>query len=103
MNNAVFGKFLQNVRTQRDIKLVTDEKYFKKQVAKPNFKSAKIFDENLVSVELGKLEVVLNRPIYVGFAILDLSKVLMYRHFYEYYKPKYGENVELPYMDTDSY
>ena len=52
--------------------------------------------------EMGKIKVVMNKPVYLGKAILDLSKIVMYEFHYDYMKPKYGENLKLCYMDTDS-
>ena len=69
---------------------------------KPNFKSGVLFGENLMGCEMGKIKVVMNKPVYLGQAILDLSKIVMYEFQYDYMKPKYGENLKLCYMDTDS-
>ena len=102
MNNAVFGKTMENIRKHKDIKLVTNEKAYLKTVMKPNFKSGVLFGENLMGCEMGKIKVVMNKPVYLGQAILDLSKIVMYEFGYDYMKPKYGNNLTLCYMDTDS-
>ena len=102
-NNAVFGKTMENVRKHKDIKLVTNEKAYLKTVMKPNFKSGVLFGENLMGCEMGKIKVVMNKPVYLGQAILNLSKIVMYEFHYDYMKPKYGENLNLCYMDTDSF
>ena len=102
-NNAVFGKTMENVRKHKDIKLVTNEKAYLKTVMKPNFKSGVLFGENLMGCEMGKIKVVMNKPVYLGQTILDLSKIVMYEFHYDCMKPKYGENLNLCYMDTDSF
>ena len=83
------------------VELVTSEEKLKKLVAQPSFKQFKIFDKSLVVVELAKVELTLNRPIYVRFAILDLSKTRMYDFHYNYIKQKYPDLVLL-FTDTDS-
>ncbi|XP_061187991.1 uncharacterized protein LOC133196056 [Saccostrea echinata] len=102
MNNSVFGKTMENLRKRVDIQLVHKKKRLLKLSAKPGFKSFKIFNEDLASVELTKQKLVLNRPIYVGFSILELSKVLMYDFHYNYIKEKYGNRAALCFTDTDS-
>ncbi|KAK3099927.1 hypothetical protein FSP39_011908 [Pinctada imbricata] len=102
MNNSVFGKTMENLRKRVDIQLVHHNKKLLKLSAKPGFKSFKIFNEDLASVELQKTKLVLNRPIYVGFSVLELSKVLMYDFHYHYVKPKYGSRAQLCFTDTDS-
>jgi len=84
------------------VELVTTKKRMLKLGAKPTFKTFKIFNEDLVAVEMGKLKLLLNRPIYVGFSILDLSKVLMYNFYYNVLKSKYGDRMKLLFTDTDS-
>ena len=103
MNNSPFGKTMENVRRRRDIKLATDEGRYMWYVMKPNIKSCICFSENLMACEMGKIKVLMNKPVYLGQAILDLSKILMYEFHYDYMKPKYGEKLKLCYMDTDSF
>ena len=103
MNNSVFGKTMENIRNHKDIKLVTTKQQYEKLVMKPNFKSASYFSETLMGVEMQKIKVVLNKPIYLGPTILDLSKTIMYEFHYDYMKPKYKDNLKLCYMDTDSF
>ena len=102
MNNSVFGKMMDNIRKHRNIKLVTNREVYLKTVMKPNFKSGVLFDENLMGCEMGKIKVVMNKPVYLGQAILDLSKIVMYEFHYDYIKKKYPEGLTLCYMDTDS-
>ena len=102
MNNSVFGKTMENLRKRRNIKLISDSTKFKKYVAKPSFVGGVIFNENLVAVEYVKEKLKLNKPIYVGFSILDLSKTLMYDFHYGFIKNKYGNNAKLLFTDTDS-
>ena len=102
MNNAMFGKMMENIRKHRNIKLVTNAKSYLKTVMKPNFKSGILFGENLMGYEMGKIKVMMNKPTYLGEAILDLSKIIVYEFHYDYMKQKYGDNLQLCYMDTDS-
>ena len=101
MNNSAFGKTMENVRKHKDIKLVTNAKDYLKAVMKPNFKSGMLFGENLVGCEMGKVKVLMNKPVCLSQAILDLSKIVMYEFHYDYVHPKYGDNLKLCYMDTD--
>ena len=71
-------------------------------VMKPNFKSGVLFGENLMGCEMDKIKVVMNKPVYLSQAILDLSKIVMYEFYYDYMIPKYGNRLKLCYMDTDS-
>ena len=103
MNNSVFGKTIENIRNRVDVKLVNTEEKFKKLVAKPNFKSRKIFNENLISVHMKKTSLTMNKPVYLGMCILDLSKTLMYDFHYNYIIPKYGNKAKLLFTDTDSF
>ena len=102
MNNAVFGK-TANVRKYRDIKLVTTDKKRNKLVSEPNYQTMNYISENLSIIEMKRMKVKMNKPIYLGLSILDISKILMYEFWYDYMKPKYGNNVKLCYMGTDSF
>ena len=102
MNNSVFGKTMENIRNRVDVKLVNTQEKFKKLVAKPNYKGRKIFSENLLSVHMKKTKLTMNKPIYLGMCILDLSKTIMYDFHYNYIKPKYGNKAKLLFTDTDS-
>ena len=102
MNNSVFGKTMENIRNRVDVKLVNTKEKLRKLVAKPNFKSCKIFNENLVSVHMKKTSLTMNKPVYLGMCILDLSKTIMYDFHYNYIKSKYGDKAKLLFSDTDS-
>ena len=103
MNNSVFGKTMENVRKHRDIKLVTTEKRRLKLASEPNYHTTTHFSENLIAIEMKKTKVKMNKPIYLGQAILDISKTVMYEFWYNYIKPKYEDKARLCYMDTDSF
>ena len=101
MNNSVFRKTMENIKRHRDIKLVNNKEDYLKQVMKPNFKGGVLMGEILMSCEMGKVKI--NKPVYLGQAILDLSKTIMYEFHYNYMKRKYNESdFKLLYMDTDS-
>ena len=103
MNNSVFGKTMENITNHKDMKLVTSEQKYAKYVMKPNFKDGYPFSKELFAMEIGKTEIKMNKPVYLGQAILDISKTLMYEFHYDYMRPKYGSKVKLCYMDTDSF
>lgn len=98
LNNTIYGKTMENLRLRSDIRLVNKWDFRvggRSLIAQPNFKKCKIFDENLAGI--------MNRPIIVGMCILEISKVLMYKFFYNYLKPKYDQNIKLVFTDTDSF
>ena len=94
---------MENIRKHRNIKLVNDEEEYLRNVMRPNFKSGTLLGPELMGCEMGKIKVVMNQPVYLGQAILDLSKTIMYEFHYDYMKHKYPDNeLTLCYMDTDS-
>ena len=128
MNNPVFGKTVENMRKHRDIKRVTTEQRKNYLVSEPNYRTTKFFTEDLLAIEMRKTQILINKPIYLGLSILDLSenvmrktqvlinkpvylglsilvlsKSVMYEFWYDYIKPKCGENAKLFYMDTESF
>ena len=103
MNNSVFGKTIENVRKHRDIKLVATEEKRNKLVSEPNYYTIKHFSKNLLAIKMKKTKVKMNKPVYLGMPILDISKTLMYEVWYEYIKPKYRDKSKLCYMDTGSF
>ena len=85
------------------MQLVASEEKFEKYVMKPNFKNGCPFSKYLFAVEMEKTEIKMNKPVYIGQAILGLSKMLMHEFHYDYMRPKYGSKIKLCYMDTDSF
>ena len=102
MNNSVFGKTMENLRKRVDIHLVTSEKKAIKLFAKPNYDKRTIFSGNLIAAHMKKTNLQLNKPIYLGMSILDLSKTSMYDFHNNYTKPKYDKKAKLLFTDTDS-
>jgi hypothetical protein len=102
MNNSVYGKTLENVRGRKKIDLVTTTQRSRKLVASPAFKRFTIFNEGLVAVERTANCIFLNKPIYAGFTVLELSKLLMYNFHYNIIKKQYGPRAALLFTDTDS-
>ena len=102
MNNSVFGKTIENIRKRQNIILVDNRAKAVKLASRPNFDRSTIFDQNLIAVHMKKNEVFFNKPVYVGQAILDLSKTLMFDFHYNYIQKKYSNTAELMFTDTDS-
>ena len=100
MVNSVFGKTMENLRKRANVKLINNAKDYVKCVSRPTFVSQKIFAKNFVAIHKIKPVLLLNKPIYVGFGILELSKLLMYDFHYNYFKKKY--DATLLFTDTDS-
>ena len=102
MNNAVFGKTMENIRKHRDIKIVTTDKKRNKLVSEPNYHTMNYISEDLSIIEMNKTKVKMNKLLCLRLSILDISKILMYKFWYDYMKLKYKNKVKLCYMDTDS-
>ena len=98
--NSVYGKTMENVRKRVNVKLINNKKKYLKIVSRPSFVSQKILDKNLVAVHKIKPVLLLNKPIYVGFSILELSKMIMYDWHYNYFVKKF--DCSLLFTDTDS-
>ena len=103
MNNAVFGKTMEDVRKYRDIKLVTTDRRRNQLVSEPNYHTSKYFSENFMALKMKKTKVKMNKPVHLGMSILGISKTLMCEFWYDYIKPKYGNRSKLCYTDTDSF
>ena len=103
MNNAAFGKTVENGRKYKDIKLVTTERRRNYLVSEPNYRTTNIFTENLFAIEMKKTEILMNKPVYLGLSILELSKIQMHEFLYDDVKLKYGEKAKLCYMNTNSF
>ena len=101
MNNAVFRKTMENIRNRVDIQLISDEKKALRLIRQSHFKHRTIINDNLLSIEMEKRKLEFNKPIYVGFSILDLSKYLMYEFHYDVMKKRYDDKIRLRYQDTD--
>ena len=103
MNNSIFGKAMENVRNYRDIELVTADEKINKLTSEPNYHRTKRFLKNLLAIEMKKTKVIMNKPVYLGMSILDISKTLMYEFWYDYITAKYGDRSKLCHADTDSF
>ena len=102
MNNSVFGKTMENLRNRITVKLVRAYEISKlrKLTSDPLFVRAAVFAHDLAGIQMHKKKSTLNKPVYTGMCILDLSKTLIYDFYYYEMKRKYGENCQLIYTDT---
>ena len=100
--NATFGKTMENVRNRVNVRLIVDPNKLTKAVSKPSFRQSEIINPDLVMVRGARAQIKLNKPIAVGFSVLELSKLVMYEFYYEFMKRKYGDKCSLLFTDTDS-
>ena len=84
---------MENVRKHRDIQLATIERKTNCLVSEPNYHTSKFFTEHLLTIEMRKTEILINKPVYLGFPILELSKILMYEFWHDYVTPKYSKKA----------
>ena len=96
-------QYLESIRKHRDIKLVATDKKRNKLVSEPNYHTMNYISEDSPIIEMNKTKVKMNLPIYLGLSILGISQILMHEFWYDYMKPKYGNDVKLCYMDTESF
>ena len=102
LNNSMFGKSIEQLRNRSDIRLVSGEAQAERFIARPSFDCFRIINEDITMIKLTKTKIHWNKPSYLGFCVLELSKLLMYKFHYEHIIPKYGRNAKLLFTDTDS-
>ena len=101
-NNSIYGKTVENQKKRTDIRLVNNDRHCKMLIKKPHMMRFKIFEENLAAIEIRKTKAYINKPFYVSFTVLELSKLHMYRFHCDYIKHEFEEKAELLFTDTDS-
>ena len=99
MNNLFFGTTMENIRKHRNIKLVIADKRRNQLVSEPNYHTTKWFSEGFLAIEMKKIKVKMNKPVYLELPILEIRKTLTYEFWYDYVKPKYQNNAKLCYME----
>ena len=100
--NSLFSKTIENPEKHTKVKLCHTKTELEKQVRHYSFKWSKIINKTLVGVEMRNSLVKMNKPFYVGNAVLELSKFQMYNFHYNVMKPVFNDRIHLLYMDTDS-
>ena len=103
MNNTFFGKTMENLRKHRGTKLVATDKKRDQLASELNYHTTKYFSEIMMAIKMKRRTAKMNKPIYLGMSILDISKTLMYEFWYDYIKLKYQGKAKLCCMDTDSF
>jgi len=102
VTNSNFGKTCERTRLRRNVQLVCNPFKIKKLTAKPQLEQFHIINHETALIDRVREKVILDKPIYCGFVILEVSKLLMYRYHYRVVKARYGENAKLLFTDTDS-
>ena len=102
MINSVYGKTIENMRKRMKMRIVTNQRDCIKYLSRPTFNNSIIYGVNLIAINEKKFKIKSNKPIYVGFSVLEESKLIMYKYWYDFLK-KASPKVELIYMDTDSF
>ena len=104
MNHSVFGKTIENLRNRTDVKIARawEADKIRKLISSPSFDRFTIFGNDMAGIRMHKTKLELNKPVYTVVTILDNSKILMYCFYYDHLLPRYGENCDLIYTDSDS-
>jgi len=102
MNNAFYGKTLENVRNRQNIEIVSDRNKYLQVARRPSYKRTTMFSEDVVAVHLKRCNVYHDKFNFIGFTILELAKLFMYQLIYDYIEPSYGSNYKIHFSDTDS-
>ena len=102
MNNSVFRKIMENIRKHKDINLVTTEAGRNVLITEPNYKTTNFLSKNLLGIEMRRTKMIMNKPVYLGLVILEISKIALCEFWYDYAKPKCDKRAKLCYMGTDS-
>ena len=103
MKSLVFRKSMENVRKQRETKLVTTEGRRSYLVSESNYHTVKWFLENLLANKMNKRNVATNKQVYLGLSIIAINKIMMYKHWYDYAKREYGDKAKICHTDLDSF
>ncbi|XP_050066400.1 uncharacterized protein LOC126555531 [Aphis gossypii] len=102
LNNAVFGKTMESMRKRIKMELVSSDRRLQKLINQSTFKHCTTYNETLNAVALENKIIDFCKPIYIGFAVLEISKYLMYDYHYNVMQKHYDDKIELMYTDTDS-
>ena len=102
INNSIFSKTMEDIIKHKNVKIVNTEDKFLRNVSKATFNNFKIFNNDLILMNMNKKIIKYNKPIIIGFTILELSKVHMQDFYYNVMKKKYNENMRMVFTDTDS-
>jgi hypothetical protein len=102
MNNSMYGKSMESLRSRIDIRLTDNQIQAERWVAHPAFENFKIINSDITMLKMRVQKIRWNKPTITGFCVLELSKLLMYRFHYEKILPRYGSNAKLLFTDTDS-